>query len=119
MTNSDNLLKRIIKRVNESADRFDITITVGGALITGRLTPRAAWLESNITVLNDVDKKLFADEFAAEGGSFDNEEYLHLTEARTVFGLETPIPPGTGFLRIPTANVDSWAIGRVNIQRAQ
>ncbi|MGD1219983.1 hypothetical protein AB9Q10_16320 [Streptomyces krungchingensis] len=118
MTNSDKLLERIIKRVNDGADRFDITLTVGGALITGRLTPRAAWLESNIAVLNDVESmKLFADEFAAEGGSLDNEEYLHLTEAKTVFGVEIPIPTGAGFLRIPAVSVDAWSIGRVSIDR--
>ncbi|WP_369043451.1 hypothetical protein [Streptomyces sp. Midd1] len=116
MTNSDKLLERIIKRVNDGAERFDITLTVGGALITGKLTPRAAWLDANITVLTEVGNKI-ADEFASEGGSFDNEEYLHLTDAKNVFGLEQPIPTGAGFLRIPTANVDSWSIGSVSIDR--
>jgi hypothetical protein len=65
------------------------------------------------------DMKRFVDEFAGEGGSFDNEEYLHLTEAKTVFGVEQPIPVGTGFLRIPTSSVDSWAIGSLSIGRAE
>lgn len=116
MTNTDKLLERIIKRVNESAERFDLTLTVAGAVITGRLTPRAVWLEANVSVLTEADSK-FAQEFAAEGGSFDTEQYLHLTEAKALFGLEAPVPVGAGYLRIPTASVDSWSIGRVDISQ--
>ncbi|MEU5380724.1 MULTISPECIES: hypothetical protein [unclassified Streptomyces] len=119
MTTTDGLLERIIKRVNRDTDPFDITITVNGAVITGQLISRSVWLEVNIKLLNDVDKMLFADEFAAEGGSLDNEQYLHLSEAKTLSGLEIPLTVGTGYLRIPTASVDSWAIGRVDIQRAR
>ncbi|MFE6552792.1 hypothetical protein ACFVHS_30970 [Streptomyces sp. NPDC057746] len=119
MTTSDSLLERINKRVNRDTDRFDITITVNGAVITGRLISRAVWLEVNIKLLNDIDKMLFADEFAAEGGSSDNGEYLHLSEAKTLSGLEIPVAVGMGYVRIPTASVDSWAVGRVDIQRAR
>lgn len=119
MTTSDSLLGRIIKRVNRDTDRFDITITVNGAVITGRLISRAVWLEVNIKLLNDIDKMLFAEEFAAEGGSLDNEEHLHLSEARTLSGWEIPLAIGTGYVRIPAASVDSWAFGRVDIQRAR
>lgn len=119
MTNSDKLLERLIKRVNDSATPFDITLTVGGALITGRLIPRKVWLETNITVLRQGDDmQEFADEFAIEGGSFDTEEYLHLLGAKTIFGEEPPIAAGTGLLRIPTGRVDSWAVGRVAIEFA-
>jgi hypothetical protein len=118
MTNSDKLLERIVKRVNQSGDSLDITITVGGTLITGRLTSRAAWLRSSIEALNQVDAmKGFADEFATEGGSLDTEDALHLAEGRVVFGAEPLVFAGTGFLRVPLAKVDSWAIGRVDIRR--
>jgi len=118
MTNSDKLLARIVKHVNHSGDSLDITMTVGGTLITGRLTSRAAWLSSSVEALNQVDAmKGFADEFAAEGGSLDTEDALHLAEGKVVFGAEPLIFAGTGFLRVPLAKVDSWAIGRVDIRR--
>lgn len=120
MTNSDKLLERIARRVNNSGQKFDLTITVGGTVITGRLTPRAAWLGSNIDVLNEVDTmKPFIDEFAAEGGEPDDQEYIHLTEAQVVFGAVPTIQAGTGYLRIPLNKVDSWALGSLEIRPGQ
>ncbi|MEV8432019.1 hypothetical protein ACWHLZ_27965 [Streptomyces chartreusis] len=116
MAETDKLLERVVKRVNDSGNPFDITITVGGAMITGRVAPRAAWLESNIEVLSGIDDtKAFVDDFANEGGASDTDEYLHLTDAKVIFGVEIPINAGTGLLRVPVSSVDSWAVGRLDI----
>lgn len=117
MTSSDSLLERIIKRVNASGERFDITLTVGGTVVTGQITPRSVWLNSAINVLLDAGSD-HDGEFATEGGELDNEEYVHLTEARAVFGMDVPVPVGAGYLRIPTDRVDSWSLGRVDISPA-
>lgn len=114
MTNSDNLLKELIKRVNGGDQRFDVTLTIGGVVITGKITPRMAWLEANIGVLTDLGSK-FSQTFADAGGVVDGEEYLHLTEAKAVLGAEPVIPVGAGFLRVATAEVGSWSIGSVDI----
>ncbi|MFE9684149.1 hypothetical protein [Streptomyces sp. NPDC006285] len=121
MDNSDNLLELLIKRVNSGTGRLEITLTVGGALITGKLIPRKAWLEANISLLDkSAEAKAFVADFAGEGGSFDSEDYVHLTGAKTLFGLEPPVSHGAGLVRIATSDVDAWSLGRISIdQRGQ
>jgi hypothetical protein len=112
MTTTDKLLERLVKRVNESGKLLDITLTANGSMITGRLAPRAAWLSTIIEELNETDSKAFADDFAAEGGALDTEEYLHLSQGQVLFGT-VPAPTKGGLLRVPLSAVDSWMVGRV------
>lgn len=112
MTTSDNLLGSIIKRVNESGALLDITITVGGAMITGKLAPRGAWLSTVAEQLEQTEAAKFASDFKAEGQTFDSEDYLHLSGGKVLFGT-TPLPTHGGLIRVPTASVETWMIGRV------
>jgi len=115
MTNSDKLLEKIIERVNKSGDLFDLTITIRGAMMTGRLVPRSTWLGENIGFLEKAAVASgFVDDFAGEGGAFDTPEYLHLSDAKVFLELGHPLPAGTGLVRIPITSVDSWAIGRMD-----
>jgi hypothetical protein len=111
MTTTDKLLERLVKRVNETGTFLDITLVVGGAMITGRLAPRSKWLEGNIAALNQAQElKGFADEFAAEGGALDTEAYVHLSGAKKVFG-EGLLPTSGSAFRVPITEVQGWMIG--------
>ncbi|MFF5801615.1 hypothetical protein [Streptomyces albogriseolus] len=113
MTTSDQLLERIVKRVNRTGTFLDITLIVGGSMITGRLCPRANWLEGNIGVLAQVEEmKDFADDFAHEGGAMDTEDYVHLSQAKQVFG-DNMLPTRGGAIRVPITQVQGWMLGHM------
>ncbi|MFJ2007393.1 hypothetical protein [Streptomyces chartreusis] len=112
MTDTDKLLERIIEGVNKSGEPLDITITTNGTVITGRLAPRRLYLEANIRKLTDNGYPSYADEFANEGGSLDNADYVHLTEAKLVFEGDMMPASGTA-IRVATANVQAWHVGRL------
>jgi hypothetical protein len=113
MTTTDKLLERLVKRVNQSGAFLDITLVVGGAMITGRLCPRSNWLEANIGVLREVETmKEFADDFAHEGGAMDTEDYVHLSQAQQVFG-SSMLPSKGGAFRVPITQVQGWMLGHL------
>ncbi|MET9140540.1 hypothetical protein [Streptomyces parvulus] len=113
MTTTDKLLERLVKRVNQTGIFFDITIVVGGSMYTGRLCPRANWLDGNIGVLNQIDElKDFVDDFAQEGAATDPESYVHLSQTRQVFGNNL-LPNQGGAFRVPIAQVQGWMLGHM------
>jgi hypothetical protein len=112
MTDSDKLLESLVKRVNESGELLDITVTVGGALLTGQLAPRAAWLSTTAEQLEETSAAAFAADFRAEGRAMDTAEYLHLSGGKVLAGV-TPVPTNGGLMRLPLARVDNWMIGRI------
>ncbi|TXS34932.1 hypothetical protein [Streptomyces sp. OR43] len=109
---ADQLLERLIKRVNLTGTFFDITIIVGGAMITGRIAPRVQWLDGNITHLQGIDLAEFADDFAQEGAALDHEDYLLLSQARYVHDTNMLPPHGAAF-RVRLSEVQGWMLGRL------
>lgn len=112
MTNRDQLLERIVKRVNQSGTFLDFTVTVSGSLITGRLAPRAAWLSTIAEELEGTSAAEFAADFAAEGHAMDTEEFLHMSGGQVLYGT-TPVPTKGGLFRVPVSAVEAWTIGRI------
>ncbi|WP_405925447.1 hypothetical protein [Streptomyces sp. NBC_00035] len=114
MAETDRLLEQLIKRVNKTGTPIDVTVTVNGAVVTGKLVPRSQWLEANIEQLNGAESEYapFVDDFALEGGIVDHEEYLHLHPARLVHSLEIIPRKGAAF-RTRTSDVQAWMLGRL------
>lgn len=117
MTNSDKLLERLVKRVNESGKLFDVTLIVSGATVTGKLAPRSEWLKTGTEGLDDTSLSEFSADFRAEAAAFDNEEYLHLSGGKVVAG-QYFVPTNGGLTRIPVAAVDGWMVGRFQIDHS-
>ncbi|MFD9195104.1 hypothetical protein ACFWCA_43695 [Streptomyces phaeochromogenes] len=112
MTNSDKLLERLVKRVNDNGVFLDITITISGSLITGRLAPRGAWLATIAEELESSDSPDFANDFKAEAGALDTTEYVHLSGGRVLHGTIS-LPTKGGLFRAPVSSVEAWTIGRI------
>jgi hypothetical protein len=117
MTNSDNLLEQLVKHVNDTGKLLDVTLTVAGSTITGRLAPRGKWLETLAGALEETEVSEFARYISAEAGAMDTEEYLHLSSAKTVFGEGQLVPQTGGLLRLRVSAVDGWMIGRFDTTR--
>ncbi|MFD3574745.1 hypothetical protein [Streptomyces sp. NPDC058644] len=112
MTTTDNLLERLVKRVNETGELLDVTLMVRGATITGKLAPRGKYLSTIVEELHKRGLEGYAEDFAAEGHALDTEEYLHLSGGQVLFGSK-PLPEKGGLARIPLHAVDGWWLGRV------
>ncbi|MFJ4837145.1 hypothetical protein [Streptomyces sp. NPDC088746] len=111
MAQVDKLLERLVKRVNEHGAFFDITIFVGGAMISGRLAPRTSWLDAHISMFTVSADTAFVDDFAQEGAAPNAEEYLHLSQAKKVYG-DAALPTSGGAFRVPLTEVQGWMPGR-------
>ncbi|MEU0370616.1 hypothetical protein ABZ070_10185 [Streptomyces sp. NPDC006283] len=112
MGQSDKLLEQLIKRVNQTGALLDITIMVGGAMITGKLAARDDWLKTMSDELGDTSAADFAVDFRSEASIVDSEEYLHMSGGKVMFGTG-PLPTKGGLMRVRTSAVDSWMIGRI------
>ncbi|MFE0722592.1 hypothetical protein ACFW5P_28365 [Streptomyces rochei] len=116
MAHTDRLLERLVNRVNESGELLDITLVIGGAMVSGRLAARQAWMEVMIENLPEFGLGTFRDDFATFTDEMDEQEYLHLSGGKVLFG-ELAVPPRGGLVRIPITSIDGWMIGRIDISR--
>ncbi|MFB7832038.1 hypothetical protein [Streptomyces sp. NPDC056056] len=113
MEQSDKLLTRLIKRVNDSGTFLPLTLVVNGAMITGRVAPRTSWLNHNERELKASSIAEFGLDFVAEMEDDDGgTDYLHLSGAKVIFG-NAILPHSGGAFRVPLSAISAWTIGEV------
>ena len=112
--------------VPEEERGFDITLTVGGILISGRVISRDAFVsgepfvKSTIGVVDEQrtpEQKEDAEQVLKTG----RRHFIHLKDAVFFTGPNLPIPGvGQGFYwRGRLNSVDGWMIGRLTVQSAK
>ena len=118
----DLLLTALVVMANDHGGQVTVTLSVGGAAVSGNLVGRDVWLEA---LANRVSGSgagflgLLTEEFKMDGvRSADpdwQENYVHLVDARFLTG-SAPWPelstPGT-LWRGRLGSVDGWAWGRL------
>ena len=121
MTTTDQLLESILKRVNDSGVFFDITLTVGGSIVAGKVVPQSTWLAAVGRALtgSGEDMAVYAEDFTAASRAMSTEEFLHLADAKLIFGQQLPMPPSGGMMRFPVTAIDGWMVGRLAIEPAE
>lgn len=98
-------------------ETLDITLNVGGILITGTLVSRAAFIQAVPVMKGTVgalDEKMTKEDREARDKRYDRH-YIHLTNARFVYpdGRTIPGSAGAGIeWRGRLNRVDGWTIGR-------
>jgi len=117
MSNPDELLVAISAAVESGqSNQMPLTVVVGGAVITGRLAPEAAWRDRVAEVLKDSDRLgPFADVFAhsprgSRPGRGEAPTHLHFHLARILQG-SLGIPETGGMYRVAIKDVSAWSIG--------
>ncbi|AJP04278.1 hypothetical protein TU94_25255 [Streptomyces cyaneogriseus subsp. noncyanogenus] len=117
MSDPDQLLVGIATMVEaEQTNQMSLTVVVGGAVITGRLAPQAAWKQRVSEVLETSDRlRPFSSVFGAEGPAEPADEakhptHLHFHLARILQG-STGIPETGGMYRVAIKDVTAWSVG--------
>ncbi|MFF3288755.1 hypothetical protein [Streptomyces sp. NPDC003023] len=117
MSKTDELLVDIAAMVeSEQSNQMSLTVVTGGAVITGRLAPEAAWRQRVSEVLRDSDRLgPFSDVFTtdrAQGRSRSGEPptHLHFHVARILQGT-IGIPETGGMYRVAIKDVSAWTVG--------
>ena len=117
----DLMLKTLVISAQSDDDfEFGVTLTVRGATVTGTLVGRNAWLRQVHDTLGGGERGLAAQWVERFSYDPDNEpdrlrddQFIHLADARTVFG--DGVVPGHGaqggLWRGLLASVDGWQIG--------
>lgn len=122
---SDGILQLFASMANDiEGFGVAITLTVGGALVTGELVGRDSWLDAYVRVHHESGQGAgqFAEQLRRmvvegseglpkpEAGEFN---YLHLTDAQVVEGDRFIPGEQEGLWRVRIDRVDGWAPGRL------
>ncbi|MFI1972246.1 hypothetical protein BLA24_32225 [Streptomyces cinnamoneus] len=117
MSNPDDLLVGISTMVESGqSNQMSLTVVVGGAVITGRLAPEAAWRERVSEVLKDSDHLgSFSAVFSADrpqdrADRAEAPTHLHFHLARILQG-NIGIPETGGMYRVAIKDVSAWTVG--------
>jgi hypothetical protein len=98
-------------------ETLDITLNVGGILITGTLVSRETFIQAVPTMkatVGALDEKMTKEDREARDKRYDRH-YIHLTNARFIFADGRTIPGNAGKgieWRGRLNRVDGWTIGR-------
>ncbi|WP_405833995.1 hypothetical protein [Streptomyces sp. NBC_01176] len=112
MSKPDDLLLDVAALVESGqSNQMSLTVVTGGAVITGRLAPEAAWRQRVSDVLTDSTR---LGEFSAV---FENPAkkdgpptHLHFHVARILQGT-VGIPETGGMYRVAINDVSAWTMG--------
>ena len=117
MSKPDNLLVDIAAMVeSQQTNQMALTVTVHGAVITGRLAPEAVWHQRVAEVLGDSERlRPFAALFSSSGAArrTGRPSHLHFHVARILQG-NVGIPETGGMYRIAIEDVNAWTVGDVS-----
>jgi hypothetical protein len=111
MSKPDELLVDLATLVESGhSNQMSLTVVAGGAVITGRLAPEAAWRQRVSEVLSPSDKlKDFSAVFT--GASREGPPaHLHFHMARILQG-SLGLPETGGMYRVAIEDVSAWTIG--------
>lgn len=114
----DPFLKMLIRaRSGSGMDRlsWDITLSVGGCLISGRLISASQYMRDFTPNMEDAlkDAGLRIDGKPEE---LDSIRFIHLADARFYYANQQPIPANQGVLwRGMLSSVDGFHLGRLKV----
>ncbi|MFE7777116.1 hypothetical protein ACFU5O_25135 [Streptomyces sp. NPDC057445] len=117
MSKPDELLVAVATKVEfEQSNQMSMTVVAGGAVITGRLAPEAAWRQRVAEVLTDSARlgPFSAIFVGAEPEQRPEKQepptHLHFHVARILQG-STGIPETGGMYRVAIKDVSAWTVG--------
>ncbi|WP_097872288.1 hypothetical protein [Streptomyces sp. rh34] len=112
MSKPDELLVDIAALVESGhSNQMTLTVVAGGAVITGRLAPEAAWRQRVSEVLADsAHLSEFSAAFTAPAPGERAPTHLHFHVARILQGT-VGIPETGGMYRVAIDDVSAWTMG--------
>ncbi|MGW0790242.1 hypothetical protein ACWD04_18820 [Streptomyces sp. NPDC002911] len=112
MSKPDELLVDVATLVESGhSNQMSLTVVAGGAVITGRLAPEAAWRQRVSEVLADSARLSdFSAVFTAATRENEPPTYLHFHVARILQGT-VGIPETGGMYRVAISDVSAWTMG--------
>jgi hypothetical protein len=112
MSKPDELLVDVAALVESGqSNQMSLTVVTGGAVITGRLAPEAAWRQRVSEVLTDSDRLAeFSAVFDAPVKKDGPPTHLHFHVARILQGA-VGIPETGGMYRVAIADISTWTVG--------
>ncbi|MER7983329.1 hypothetical protein [Streptomyces sp. NPDC095817] len=112
MSKPDELLVDLATLVESGrSNQMSLTVVTGGAVITGRLAPEAAWRQRVSDVLTDCARLgEFSAVFNAPTQNDEPPTPLHFHVARILQGT-VGIPETGGMYRVAIKDVSAWTMG--------
>jgi hypothetical protein len=122
----DEMLERLVAAANGGEFSMGVTLTVGGAVITGDLVGGEAWLDALVQRLETSPRAGMVGQglatelrkrFTPTGEELNDElnhplQYIHLMNATAVTGLGgNP----NGLWRVRVAEVTAWTLGTLRL----
>ncbi|MFF1770886.1 hypothetical protein [Streptomyces sp. NPDC058249] len=112
MSKPDELLVDVAALVESGqSNQMSLTVVTGGAVITGRLAPEAAWRQRVSDVLTDSARLgEFSAVFDSPAKKNGPPTHLHFHVARILQGT-VGIPETGGMYRVAIDEVSAWTMG--------
>ncbi|MFD4570549.1 hypothetical protein [Streptomyces sp. NPDC058475] len=112
MSKPDELLVDVAALVESGqSNQMSLTVVTGGAVITGRLAPEAAWRQRVSDVLTDSARLgEFSAVFDTPAKKNGPPTHLHFHVARILQGT-VGIPETGGMYRVAIDEVSAWTMG--------
>ncbi|MEU8980520.1 hypothetical protein ACFVXW_38425 [Streptomyces sp. NPDC058251] len=112
MSKPDELLVDVAALVESGqSNQMSLTVVTGGAVITGRLAPEAAWRQRVSDVLTDSARLgEFSAVFDTPAKKNGPPTHLHFHVARILQGT-VGIPETGGMYRVAIDDVSAWTMG--------
>ncbi|MER7700472.1 MULTISPECIES: hypothetical protein [unclassified Streptomyces] len=112
MSKPDALLVDVVALVESGhSNQMSLTVVAGGAVITGRLAPEAAWRQRVSEVLADSSRLSdFSAVFTHAAREDAPPTHLHFHVARILQGT-VGIPETGGMYRVAIEDVSAWTMG--------